>query len=395
MSFSLRFAFVPIAIVAGATEPVAAQATGSENREPVARVTDVHRAGAEGVRIAGIGDEIAVVVQNPGKLVHDKKPVRLYVNGRMVPGLQAEHGPAAEKNRIFYFALQRQDVEGFWASILGRPQLGTTFFNIPVSVSVGVENGVPLATDVATSSTTAGCAKPGFCLRRIGQFAFIAGVVLFVIVAVGLIWLARNTNMVRDRASGEIAKLQADQNILGPYSLARVQMMVWFVFVVGSFFFIWLVTGNADTITASALGLIGIGTGTALLAATVEVVKGGESQDQALQSFRNRRSVLEAKLANTPTEATQEVEEDIVAVKRQIDALVPRSENFAVDLLTDINGVNIHRFQMVVWTLVLVVLFLHAVWSRLSMPEFNATLLALQGISGGTYLGFKIPERQS
>lgn len=29
------------------------------------------------------------------------------------------------------------------------------------------------------------------------------------------------------------------------------------------------------------------------------------------------------------------------------------------------------------------------------MPEFNTTLLALQGISGRTYLGFKIPERQS
>lgn len=29
------------------------------------------------------------------------------------------------------------------------------------------------------------------------------------------------------------------------------------------------------------------------------------------------------------------------------------------------------------------------------MPEFDGTLLALMGISSGTYLGFKIPERQS
>jgi len=28
------------------------------------------------------------------------------------------------------------------------------------------------------------------------------------------------------------------------------------------------------------------------------------------------------------------------------------------------------------------------------MPEFSATLLALQGITAGTYLGFKIPEKQ-
>jgi hypothetical protein len=29
------------------------------------------------------------------------------------------------------------------------------------------------------------------------------------------------------------------------------------------------------------------------------------------------------------------------------------------------------------------------------MPEFGATLLALMGISAGTYLGFKIPEKQA
>ena len=29
------------------------------------------------------------------------------------------------------------------------------------------------------------------------------------------------------------------------------------------------------------------------------------------------------------------------------------------------------------------------------MPEFSDTLLALMGISAGTYIGFKIPERQT
>jgi hypothetical protein len=28
------------------------------------------------------------------------------------------------------------------------------------------------------------------------------------------------------------------------------------------------------------------------------------------------------------------------------------------------------------------------------MPEFEGTLLVLMGISNGTYLGFKIPEKQ-
>jgi hypothetical protein len=50
---------------------------------------------------------------------------------------------------------------------------------------------------------------------------------------------------------------------------------------------------------------------------------------------------------------------------------------------------------MLVWTLVLGILFIYSVWYRLSMPEFSATLLALLGISSGTYLGFKIPENQN
>jgi hypothetical protein len=51
---------------------------------------------------------------------------------------------------------------------------------------------------------------------------------------------------------------------------------------------------------------------------------------------------------------------------------------------------------MVTWTagtVALGLIFLASMRSRLSMPEFNATLLALMGISSGTYFSFKIPER--
>lgn len=59
------------------------------------------------------------------------------------------------------------------------------------------------------------------------------------------------------------------------------------------------------------------------------------------------------------------------------------------------NGIALHRFQMVVWTIVLGVIFLLGVYRDLAMPKFSLTLLALMGISATTYLGFKIPERQT
>jgi hypothetical protein len=73
----------------------------------------------------------------------------------------------------------------------------------------------------------------------------------------------------------------------------------------------------------------------------------------------------------------------------------PESAGPFMDLLSDANGVTFHRFQIAVWTIVLGLIFIYSVWNSLTMPKFSETLLALMGISAGTYLGFKIPERQT
>src|SRR5258706_324505 len=70
------------------------------------------------------------------------------------------------------------------------------------------------------------------------------------------------------------------------------------------------------------------------------------------------------------------------------------SRGFLNDVMSDPTGVSLHRFQMFVWTLVLGVIFIGSVYKNLAMPEFSATLLGLMGISSGTYLGFKVPEKQ-
>jgi hypothetical protein len=64
-------------------------------------------------------------------------------------------------------------------------------------------------------------------------------------------------------------------------------------------------------------------------------------------------------------------------------------------ILSDADGISLHRFQMVLWTILLGVIFVISVAKNLAMPEFSGTLLALIRISGGTYVGFKIPEKQT
>ena len=68
------------------------------------------------------------------------------------------------------------------------------------------------------------------------------------------------------------------------------------------------------------------------------------------------------------------------------------SKRFLDDILSDENGVSFHRLQIAVWTLVLVIVFAFVVYDTLAMPSFDEKLLALMGISSGTYLGFKFPE---
>jgi hypothetical protein len=42
----------------------------------------------------------------------------------------------------------------------------------------------------------------------------------------------------------------------------------------------------------------------------------------------------------------------------------------------------------------LIVIFTIKVYDGLAMPDFDTTLLALMGISGGAYIGFKMPKQE-
>jgi hypothetical protein len=162
---------------------------------------------------------------------------------------------------------------------------------------------------------------------------------LLLAVAIALVVYSRRSDMLRDGPSVE--------RVYQPYSLARVQMAWWFFLLVVGYVFIWLVTGEADSIAPSLLGLVGISAATALAAVAV-----------------------------TPASSSG-----------------PRaSKGFMRDLISDDRGVvALDRLQVVVWTLVLGGIFLSSVLAYLTMPEFSATMLALMGISSGTYIGFKLP----
>jgi hypothetical protein len=96
--------------------------------------------------------------------------------------------------------------------------------------------------------------------------------------------------------------------------------------------------------------------------------------------------------SNSANLQLQAKQQSLQKLKSQIYA--PPHRSLLSDLLLDSSGFSFHRFQILIWTLVLAVIFLSSVLNDLSMPVFSAPLLGLMGISNGTYLGFKFSEQK-
>jgi hypothetical protein len=243
-------------------------------------------------------------------------------------------------------------------------------------------------------------AAPDATPAAVSSIWFWLGAVLFVVLAVAF-WgyLVPRTNIVRDQGPD-----------LGPstfktYSLSRCQMALWFFVVLGSFTFIALSTGDIH-LSNTALWLIGISFGTTAAAKAVDSGK--------VTSAQARESDLAPQL--TDSNATLQVLQDLdapgpeqqiqlEAAQSRVNNLVRQlndaqqsvrpsaSQSLVPDLLTDDGGTALHRFQMAVWTIVIVAIFLHQVWVEVKMPELPAQLLGLMGVSNGMYVGLKVPEK--
>jgi hypothetical protein len=297
------------------------------------RVYFAHSYYKDAPRRAGLDDRLSVHVQNFGTLLKQ-------ANGNcqgivlFVEGMPLK-GDKPEScdtvsGHVRYRLLRDKNDDTAWHTLLGSPQ-GYTH---EVDVSVGSDAQFPIP-----SSAT-------FDLEVIPAIQFRIFIGLMVLALGVLVHLCRTTSLVRSGTHPVASKR--------PYSLSLFQMTFWFFLVIAAYVFMWLINDELDTITDSVLGLIGIGAATALGAALID---------------KNKTAPLPDEPGGT-------------------------SKGFLNDVMSDPTGVSLHRFQMFVWTLVLGVIFIGSVYKNLEMPEFSATLLGLMGISSGTYLGFKVPEKQ-
>jgi hypothetical protein len=351
-----------------------------------------------GLNVAGCSEWIQVPK-------NEQTPLRLFVDGVEVPSLTVRR---ATDDRVAKVAGLRTvltfDADGASAEerAAGRRALASILRTARSNAWRYGRN------DMTVSIGPAGGPQwPTTAKLRINAYPTLLTVLAAVgvlVLAILLVVLAVRTPLLRDSGG-----------MTAPFSLAKNQMAVWFLVIFGSFLFVTVTTGQAAAMSQTALALIGISGATGLAAVAMDnrkrTVEGDErraleAEKTTIQQELDGAGGLREKRAAVADGSADAAELDAKiqprlqrrevvnkALEEKQTAREQNSQGSLADILSDENGVSFHRVQMLAWTLALVSVFVVAVWRTFAMPEFDNTMLLLLGISSGTYLGFKLPER--
>jgi hypothetical protein len=360
---------------------VARNPIGSDElKDPEKVITHKHACLDAPVRLH-FGDRVTLAVEHAANVTFDDTgepnpaDLVLFLDGKPLPGTRAAVGASATDEddvttTLLTYHITRdlttQEARKNWKDLVLAARSGRT-----LTISTGLEKG-PAAQSHAVVEFTIFGDRAG---RLVGWFlAAAAGAFVFFSIAAG-------TGVLRDKEPGE--GLEVTERA---YSLSRTQAAFWTVLVIYAFLFIWFVTGEYNaTIPASVVGLMGITLATFGTAAALDATN--------VQNNKAKVADLKEKLAQNPPEP---VKTTLEKEKKQIEprTTVCKSEGFWRDIISNADGAGLHRLQFMVWTLALAVVFVVNVWQTLAMPDFDATLLGLMGITSGTYAILKAPEKK-
>lgn len=198
------------------------------------------------------------------------------------------------------------------------------------------------------------------------------GWILIALIIILFLGLAFFTNLLRDdvdpvkllaaakNLNPNLAEDTSPDKISRPFSLSRVQLAVWTTVIACVYCYtaFCCCTDIAQIgFNATVLALMGVSVGTAAVGSAIDKSENSSNRHQN----------------DGP------------------------SQGIIVDILSDENGISVHRFQNVVWTIISISIFLSGVGSAAAackLPVLDQTLLILMGISSGTYVALKAGENK-
>jgi hypothetical protein len=243
---------------------------------------------------AGFGDRLVVEVEHLSEAMkQDKINPRdfvLFMDGQAMKGVKVTgiEGPKPRDNDpngpswLAFDLVRTEDSDAAWRNLLGSPKWRHNYREVGVSVGGADGEAIPQSTPAY---------RPVMYLRIYHRWWAVGSVVGLLLLVAGFVVLARMGHVIRDTNPPRAAKKN-----LKPYSLALTQAAWWFFLVIGSFVFIYMITGDYNSMTEQALILMGIGTGTALGSFMVNASK-RDSADTKLSTLKPERAKLAAEIA--------------------------------------------------------------------------------------------------
>jgi hypothetical protein len=189
------------------------------------------------------------------------------------------------------------------------------------------------------------------------QTSSIIFIIVFILLSILFGWLNAKYNLLKDNSTA----------IKKPYSYARVQLAWWSIIILSSFIAIFITKGNLPILDDSLIILLGISSATTATAALIDATDQNKPASTIIQN--------------------------------------QESEGFFLDILSDANGVSIHRLQALLFNLVIGIWMIYTVTVGLRtcisttsacintiLPIIDTNKLLLLGVSAATYAGLKTKE---
>jgi hypothetical protein len=335
------------------------------------------------VCIMGLYNWIYVQKKNPANL-------RLFIGGSMLENIPPSAvSPTGQEYLNFMLQMDNADSKDWkaWASIIYASRHSKDH-QLPISIAISDTKEV-----LESNAVVAIAPYPN-------SWPYL--LILLLVLLGCLVYLGYKSDLLRSAVG-----LYPSRPDRAPYSLALFQMAFWFYLVLAAYVYILVSTRQIHINMGSVLGLLGISATTGLAAVAVDKQKFSSARDQRNSltaektALTKRMEELKTSGAGAGTPEAKELAERQTRLTELNAAITllppppiaPTSHGLVQDLLNDGDGVSFHRFQIAIWTIVLGGVFIWEVYRNMSMPDFDASLLSLMGISAGTYVGFKVPEK--
>lgn len=202
--------------------------------------------------------------------------------------------------------------------------------------------------------------------------------------------LKPNIGGTGQRAGMSVSVSIDEAKLLSPHSLSRITMAMWIALVSFGFFLVYWATSNGDLINTTAIALLGFSATSMVFANAID---SATQEDKDLDS-KFAAAIKEFGPADVNNGDKIGVLQDCLD-EAQGKTLVTTG-NFVRDIFGEkaSSRLDLHRLQMVLFTIFYMVIFVASLYVEVALPEFSSTVLALLGISTASYLGYKFTASQ-